>query len=114
MANKNTPTFSVSVTPKVSLDEINGTQQAMDVIHENVRRTLGGSGTVTRTGVEALGGTGGSWANGTYTQLTNSSNAGAIANDAWLVEIEKNKKQFEMVDLVAPAWTIQVPRRIKK
>lgn len=33
-------------------------------------------------GVEALGGTGGSWSNGTYTQLTNSSNAGAIANDA--------------------------------
>ena len=28
-------------------------------------------------------------------------------------EIEKNKKQFEMVDLVSPAWTIQVPRRIK-
>jgi hypothetical protein len=28
-----------------------------------------------------------------------------------LNEIEKNKKQFEMVDLVSPAWTIQVPRR---
>ena len=39
---------------------------------------------------------------------------GAIANDARLVEIEKNKKCFEMVDLVAPAWTIQVPRRIKE
>ncbi len=38
---------------------------------------------------------------------------GAIANDAWLVEIEKNKKQFEMVDLVSPSWTIQVPRRKK-
>ena len=38
---------------------------------------------------------------------------GEIANDAWLVEIEKNKKQFEMVDLVSPAWTIQVPRRKK-
>jgi len=36
---------------------------------------------------------------------------GAIANDAWLVEIEKNKKQFEMVDLVSPSWTIKVPRR---
>ena len=33
--------------------------------------------------------------------------------EAMLNEIEKNKKQFEMVDLVAPAWTIQVPRRIK-
>ena len=39
---------------------------------------------------------------------------GAIANDARLVEIEKNKKQFEMVDLVSPAWTIQVPRRKTK
>ena len=39
---------------------------------------------------------------------------GEIANDAWLVEIEKNKKQFEMVDLDGGSWTIQVPRRIKK
>ena len=31
--------------------------------------------------------------------------------EAWLNEIEKNKKQFKMVDLVAPAWTIQVPVR---
>ena len=30
-----------------------------------------------------------------------------------LNEIEKNKKKFEMVDLVSPSWTIQVPRRIK-
>ena len=36
---------------------------------------------------------------------------GEIANDAWLMEIEKNKKQFEMVDLVSPSWTIKVPRR---
>ena len=36
---------------------------------------------------------------------------GEIANDALLVQIEKNKKQIEMVDLVAPAWTIKVPRR---
>ena len=31
--------------------------------------------------------------------------------EAMMNEIEKNKKQFEMVDLVSPAWTIQVPRR---
>ena len=30
---------------------------------------------------------------------------GEIANDAWLIQIEKNKKQFEMVDLVSPSWT---------
>ena len=28
-------------------------------------------------------------------------------------EREKSKKQFEMVDLVSPAWTIQVPMRKK-
>ena len=33
--------------------------------------------------------------------------------EAMLNEIEKNKKQFEMVDLVSPAWTIKVPRRKK-
>ena len=33
--------------------------------------------------------------------------------EAYLNQIEKNKKQFEMVDLVSPAWTIQVPRRKK-
>ena len=33
--------------------------------------------------------------------------------EAYLNEIEKNKKQFKMVDLVSSAWTIQVPRRKK-
>ncbi len=31
-----------------------------------------------------------------------------------LNQIEKNKKQFEMVDLVSPSWTIKVPRLKKK
>ena len=39
---------------------------------------------------------------------------GETMNEAWLMEMERNKKQFEMVDLVAPSWTIQVPRRKKK
>ena len=33
--------------------------------------------------------------------------------EAYLNEIEKNKKQFEMVDLEGGSWTIQVPRRKK-
>ena len=32
----------------------------------------------------------------------------------WLNQIEKNKKEFEMVDLVSQSWTIKVPRRKKK
>ena len=31
-----------------------------------------------------------------------------------LNQIEKNKKQFKMVDLVPPSWTIQVPMRKQK
>ena len=34
--------------------------------------------------------------------------------EAELNQIEKNKKRFEMVDLVSPSWTIKVPRRITK
>tara|TARA_B100000287_G_scaffold415403_1_gene448961 strand:- start:675 stop:1010 length:336 start_codon:yes stop_codon:yes gene_type:complete len=34
--------------------------------------------------------------------------------EAWLNQIEKNKKQFEMVKLTSPSWEIEVPRRIKK
>ena len=34
--------------------------------------------------------------------------------EAYLNQIEKNKKEFELVDLVSPSWTIQVPRRKKK
>jgi hypothetical protein len=33
--------------------------------------------------------------------------------EAYLNQIEKNKKQFEMVDLEGNGWTIQVPRRKK-
>ena len=34
--------------------------------------------------------------------------------EEYLKQIEKNKKRFEMVDLVSPSWTIQVPRLKKK
>ena len=34
--------------------------------------------------------------------------------EAELNRREKAMKEFEMVDLVSPSWTIQVPRRKKK
>ena len=34
--------------------------------------------------------------------------------EAELNRLEKARKEFEMVDLVSPSWTIQVPRRRKK
>ena len=34
--------------------------------------------------------------------------------EAYLNQIEKNKAQFELVDLEGPCWTIKVPRRKEK
>ena len=38
---------------------------------------------------------------------------GQIANDAWLIEMEKNRKKFKIVKLTSPSWEIDVPRRIE-
>ena len=39
---------------------------------------------------------------------------GSTMNESWLLEIERNKKKFKMVELKGGAWTIQVPQRIKE
>ena len=39
---------------------------------------------------------------------------GSEMNESWLLEIERNKKKFKMVDLKGGSWTIQVPQRIKE
>ena len=38
---------------------------------------------------------------------------GSTMNESWLLEIERNKKCFKMVELKGGSWTIQVPQRIK-
>ena len=38
---------------------------------------------------------------------------GDTANESWLLEIERNKKCFKMVELQGGSWTIQVPMRVK-
>ena len=39
---------------------------------------------------------------------------GSTMNESWLLEIERNKKCFKMVELKGNSWTIEVPRRIKE
>ena len=39
---------------------------------------------------------------------------GSTMNEAWLLEIERNKKKFKLVELKGGSWTIQVPQRIKE
>jgi len=34
--------------------------------------------------------------------------------EAMLNQMEKNRKKFEMVDLISPSWTIKVPVRKKQ
>mgnify|MGYP003154364392 FL=1 len=72
MANANKTSFSVSITPKVSLDNSDGLYQAQEVINEHVRKTVGGSGEITGSGVTVSGG----WADGVNTPVT--SNASEI------------------------------------
>ena len=38
---------------------------------------------------------------------------GSEMNESWLLQIERNKKCFKMVELKGGSWTIQVPQRIK-
>ena len=38
---------------------------------------------------------------------------GSTMNESWLLEIERNKKCFKMVELKGNSWTIEVPRRVK-
>ena len=47
-------------------------------------------------------------------QHPNKPHYGETAGDEPAKTYEKNRQQFKMVDLVSPAWTIQVPVRKKK
>ena len=76
MANYNKTSFAVSVTPKIAMDLVDGVNQAMDVINENVRKSLGGSGEITSDDDDIVGG----WLNGVNTPVT--SNGTEFAVDA--------------------------------
>ena len=47
MANTMKISYAVSATPKVELDKSEGLYQAMTVIHEDVRTSVGGGGEIT-------------------------------------------------------------------
>ena len=71
MANTNKISWAVSVTPKIAMDLADGVNQAMEVIHENVRTSLGGSGEITGNDTTVAG-----YANGTASTVT--SNGGTV------------------------------------
>ena len=71
MANVNKTAWAVSCTVKSQMDLADGVNQAMDVIHENVRSSLGGSGEITGDDTTVAG-----FANGTASTVT--SNGGTV------------------------------------
>ena len=72
MANVNKTSFAVSVTPKIKMDNADGVNLEMEVINENVRQSLGGSGEITGNDTTVACG----WANGVNTPIT--SNGGTV------------------------------------
>ena len=71
MANVNKTSWSTSCTVKSKMDAADGINQAMEVIHENVRASLGGSGEITGDDTTVAG-----FANGTAATVT--SNGGTV------------------------------------
>ena len=71
MANVNKTSWAVSCTVKSKMDLADGVNQAMEVIHENVRQSLGGSGEITGDDTTVAG-----FANGTASTVT--SNGGTV------------------------------------
>jgi hypothetical protein len=74
MANKNKTSWSVSCTPKILIDNTDTHVNMLnntEVIHEDVRKSLGGSGEITGNDVTVAG-----FANGTA--ATVSSNGGTV------------------------------------
>ena len=71
MANVNKTSWSVSCTVKSQMDLADGVNQAMEVIHENVRSSLGGSGEITGNDTTVAG-----YANGTASTV--SSDGGTV------------------------------------
>ena len=56
MATTHKMVYAVSATPKVTVDAVAGASMETNSIHEDIRRTLGGSGEVTNDGAIDFGG----------------------------------------------------------
>jgi hypothetical protein len=56
MATTHKVVYAVSATPKVTVDAVDGASMETNSIHENIRKTLGGSGEVTNDGAIDFGG----------------------------------------------------------
>jgi len=104
MANVNKTSFAVSVTPKIQMDAVDGVNLAMDVINENIRTSVGGSGEITSDDDDIAGG----WANGTNTAVTSNGSLLAFDTDTDLVFIKHTGKLFGTTTNSSSSQTVKV------
>ena len=104
MANVNKTSFAVSVTPKIKMDAVDGVNQEMEVINENIRKSLGGSGEITSNDDDIAGG----WANGVNTAVTSNGSLLAFDTDTDLVYIKHTGFLFGTTTASEAADTLKI------
>jgi|19_taG_2_1085344.scaffolds.fasta_scaffold00077_17 hypothetical protein len=105
MAAYNKPSFAVSVTPKVQLAESAGNNQVMELIHEDVRRSVGGSGDFA---VLANNTVSGGWTDGVNVPVTSTASVVAFTTSTDLVCIKHTGFLFNTTNACVAADTVQI------
>ena len=112
MANTNKISWAVSVTPKIAMDLADGVNQAIEVVNENIRTSLGGSGEITANsgdttinassssatnGVDNAGSTEGTvgWTNGTHGYCTSNATTIAVDNATDMIVIKNSGFEYD-------------------
>ena len=83
MASTNKISFAVSVTPKVLIDEVDNTNASVEVIHESIRKTVGGSGEITADSGDVT--VAGGWNEGVNTAVTSNDTEFAVTTGTDLI-----------------------------
>jgi len=106
VANTNKTSFAVSVTPKILMDAADGVNQEIEVINENVRRSLGGSGEITSNSGDTT--IAGGWADGVNTAVTSNGSILSFDTNTDLVYIKHTGYLFGTTNASAAADTLKV------
>ena len=113
MANVNKTSFSVSVTPKIQMDLVDGVTVARDVINENIRRNISGRGEITGNDTviddkDNSGSSDGGWSNGVNTAVTSDGSTLVWDTNTDLVFIKHTGFLFGTTTPSAAADTVKI------
>ena len=106
MANSNKVSFAISVTPKVLMGSSDGVNQEMEVINENVRGSVGGSGEITSNSGDTT--IAGGWANGVNTAVTSNGSTIPVDLNTDLIFIKHTGFLFGTTNASASADSVRV------